>query len=99
MRCLRLLSVFLCVSASLASAQQQPATSGTFVLHKFAQPIGKETYGIAGERRYLYFELTFFVYGPVDPGAAGDDVHGDDAGYAAGELFGQRKVFAAVSDG
>ena len=46
MRSLRLLSVLLCVSASLAFAQQ-PATSGTNVLHKFARPIGKETYSIA----------------------------------------------------
>ncbi|ADW70803.1 amidohydrolase family protein [Granulicella tundricola] len=46
MRSLRLIYAFLFMSASLTFAQQ-PATSGIFVLHKFAQPIGKETYSIA----------------------------------------------------
>jgi imidazolonepropionase-like amidohydrolase len=36
---------FLLALSSLSLAQT-PATSGTFVLHKFAQPIGKETYTI-----------------------------------------------------
>lgn len=31
-------------SLSTWVAAQQPATSGTFILHKFAQPIGKEAY-------------------------------------------------------
>src|ERR1700753_655059 len=39
-----LVSSFVAASAAMA---QQPATSGTFVLHKFAQPIGRETYSIA----------------------------------------------------
>lgn len=37
---------FVLLSTSLALAQS-PASSGTFILHKFAQPIGKETYTIA----------------------------------------------------
>jgi hypothetical protein len=41
-----LFSAFLLLHASLIIAQL-PAASGTFVLHKFAQPIGKETYAIA----------------------------------------------------
>jgi hypothetical protein len=45
MYALRSISACLLVTATLALAQQ-PATSGTFVLHKFAQPIGKETYDI-----------------------------------------------------
>ncbi len=45
MRSLRLISAFLFVPASLTFAQQ-PSMSGTFLLQKFAQPIGKETYSI-----------------------------------------------------
>ncbi len=45
MRFLHLMSASLFVIGSLTFAQQ-PATSGTFVLHKFAQPIGQETYSI-----------------------------------------------------
>jgi len=40
----------LCLAITLALlpslAAQQPETSGTFVLHKFARAIGKETYSI-----------------------------------------------------
>jgi Amidohydrolase family len=38
-------SLVLLFAASLCAAQQ-PATSGTFVLHKFAKAIGQETYAI-----------------------------------------------------
>src|SRR5271169_7256991 len=34
------------LAASYVAAQQTPATSGTFVLHKFARVIGNETYSI-----------------------------------------------------
>ena len=46
MRALRLISA-LFFFPLLHLGAQQPAESGTFVLHKFAQPIGKETYSIA----------------------------------------------------
>ena len=42
----RFIAVLLLCSAVWASAQQ-PAPSGTFVLHKFAKAIGQETYSIA----------------------------------------------------
>jgi imidazolonepropionase-like amidohydrolase len=42
----RSLSLALLLAASLPASAQQPATSGTFVLHKFARSIGKETYSI-----------------------------------------------------
>jgi hypothetical protein len=42
----RIALAFAFLPASVALAQQ-PASSGTFVLHKFAQPIGKESYAIA----------------------------------------------------
>ena len=49
---------FLWTSLVLA---QQPASSGTFVLHKFAQPIGKETYTIesAGQTYKLTSHFLF----------------------------------------
>jgi imidazolonepropionase-like amidohydrolase len=49
---------FLPTSLVLA---QQPASSGTFVLHKFAQPIGKETYKIenAGQTYTLTSHFLF----------------------------------------
>jgi hypothetical protein len=37
---------FALLSAVGVAAAQEPATSGTFVLHKFAKAIGKETYSI-----------------------------------------------------
>jgi amidohydrolase family protein len=42
---LAVLLLLACVLANAARAQE-PATSGTFVLHKMARPIGKETYSI-----------------------------------------------------
>ncbi|MES2390208.1 MAG: amidohydrolase family protein [Acidobacteriota bacterium] len=39
-------SIVLLLAATLSAAAQQPETSGTFVLHKFARAIGKETYSI-----------------------------------------------------
>ena len=44
------------LSLVLSAAAQQPATSGTFVLHKFAQAIGRETYTI--ETNGDAYELT-----------------------------------------
>ena len=38
--------IVLLFAAALSAAAQQPATSGTFILHKFARAIGKETYSI-----------------------------------------------------
>jgi hypothetical protein len=42
----RLALALTLVSIALPAVAQQPATSGTFVLHKFAKEIGKETYTI-----------------------------------------------------
>ena len=42
----RSLSLAVLLGGSVAASAQQPATSGTFVLHKFARAIGKETYSI-----------------------------------------------------
>jgi imidazolonepropionase-like amidohydrolase len=42
-RCL----TFVLLLATAALSAQQPATSGTFVLHKFAKSIGQETYSVA----------------------------------------------------
>ncbi len=39
--------VFSAATLAPASQAQQPATSGAFILHKFAKAIGKETYSIA----------------------------------------------------
>jgi hypothetical protein len=39
--------VFSAAALTPASQAQQPATSGTFILHKFAKANGKETYSIA----------------------------------------------------
>jgi imidazolonepropionase-like amidohydrolase len=39
-------SIVAVLLAGAAASAQQPATSGTFVLHKFARAIGKETYSI-----------------------------------------------------
>jgi hypothetical protein len=42
-----LLALLFAISAPIfANQAQQPATSGTFILHKFAKEIGKETYSI-----------------------------------------------------
>lgn len=41
---LNIIAVLLFV---ISAAAQQPSTSGTFVLHKFAKPIGTETYSIS----------------------------------------------------
>ncbi|WP_058188460.1 amidohydrolase family protein [Terracidiphilus gabretensis] len=40
-------AAFLVLLFVAAAYSQQPATSGTFILHKFAKAIGKETYSIA----------------------------------------------------
>jgi imidazolonepropionase-like amidohydrolase len=40
------LSLALTLQAAAATFAQQPDSSGTFILHKFAQAIGKETYSI-----------------------------------------------------
>src|SRR5579885_3237367 len=43
----RRLQLAICLLAfSVSSVAQSPATSGTFTLHKFARPIGTETYSI-----------------------------------------------------
>ena len=46
MLCLLLCLLAALVSATLPAAAASPETSGTFVLHKFAKAIGKETYAI-----------------------------------------------------
>ncbi|HEX3470558.1 MAG TPA: amidohydrolase, partial [Silvibacterium sp.] len=43
------LAISFMLAASYVAAQQAPATSGTFVLHKFAKNIGSETYSIEGK--------------------------------------------------
>ena len=40
------LAIILALASISSAAAQQPATSGTFVLHKFAKAIGSETYSI-----------------------------------------------------
>jgi len=40
------LSVIFTLFLGTFAVSQQPSTSGTFVLHKFAKPIGSETYSI-----------------------------------------------------
>ena len=43
-----LVLLFAIAAPVFANQDQQPATSGTFILHKFAKAIGKETYSIDG---------------------------------------------------
>jgi imidazolonepropionase-like amidohydrolase len=55
-------ALWIAVLAATAMRADQPATSGTFVLHKFAKAIGKETYSISqtGDTYKLssHFEFT-----------------------------------------
>jgi Amidohydrolase family len=68
--CRRLsISITLALVSVASVSAQEPATSGTFVLHKFAKAIGKETYSIetAGENYKLTSHFLFTDRGSPVP--------------------------------
>lgn len=62
-----LLSAFPCLLFFVANAQTTPPDSGTFLLHKFQQHIGKETYHISKSKDSLVYKDDFKF---VDRGGA-----------------------------
>ena len=63
-----LLTLFLLsITFSIANAQDLPATSGTFLLHKFQQNIGKETYSVDNNKDSKKYTVNFKF---VDRGTA-----------------------------
>jgi hypothetical protein len=95
-RCLTF--VLLLLAASLAA--QQPATSGTFVLHKFAKAIGQETYSIdtSGDTATLTSHFLFKDRGskvPLETTFVTRAADGSPISYAA---KGQSSRLAAMDD-
>lgn len=91
-------AVSLLFSASLCA--QQPATSGTFVLHKFAKAIGQETYSIApsGDTATLTSHFLFTDRGSKVPLETTFVVHAADGLPVSYSAKGQSSRMSGMDD-
>ncbi|MBF9141803.1 hypothetical protein [Hymenobacter properus] len=95
----RLLAAALALLPAASHAQQAPADSPTFLLHKFAQRIGKETYRLTRTAQAHTYDVDFKFVDRVSPVA----LRAQLAVTPAGEplrlaVKGQTSRFSSIND-
>ena len=76
-------AIILAVASTGSVAAGQTATTGTFVLNKFAKEIGSETYSIEAKEANLYSHFPLPLYRSGPQGTSGDHIHCGDCRHGA----------------